>query len=77
METLASRLDAASEAFAANNAAQSALAAGLRARVADSALGGPEASRMRHVARGKLLPRERIDQLLDDGSPFLEIAPLA
>ncbi|HBH57154.1 MAG TPA: methylcrotonoyl-CoA carboxylase, partial [Arthrobacter bacterium] len=77
METLASRLDAASEAFAANNAAQLALAAGLRAMLAEAALGGPAKSRERHVARGKLLPRERIDQLLDNGSPFLEIAPLA
>ena len=41
------------------------------------ALGGPEASRERHVARGKLLPRDRVDALLDEGSPFLEIAPLA
>ena len=49
----------------------------LKERLAATALGGPEASRERHVARGKLLPRERIDHLLDDGSPFLEIAPLA
>ncbi|MCO4273676.1 methylcrotonoyl-CoA carboxylase [Pseudarthrobacter sp. HLT3-5] len=77
METLASRLDAASEAFAANNAAQLALAAELRTKLAEAASGGPERSRERHVARGKLLPRERIDRLLDDGSPFLEIAPLA
>src|SRR5699024_263960 len=41
------------------------------------ALGGPEHSRQRHVARGKLLPRERIGHLLDEGSPFLEISPLA
>jgi 3-methylcrotonyl-CoA carboxylase beta subunit len=77
METLASRLDAASDAFAANRAAQLALAGELRARLAQVALGGPAASRERHVARGKLLPRERIDRLLDNGSPFLEIAPLA
>ncbi|MDE8667384.1 carboxyl transferase domain-containing protein [Pseudarthrobacter sp. H3Y2-7] len=77
METLASRLDAASDAFAANRAAQVALAGELRARLAQVALGGPAASRERHVARGKLLPRERIDRLLDNGSPFLEIAPLA
>ncbi|WP_457966542.1 methylcrotonoyl-CoA carboxylase [Arthrobacter sp. D1-29] len=77
METLVSRLDASSETFAANHAAQAALAAELRDTLAQTALGGPEKSRERHVARGKLLPRERIDQLLDDGSPFLEIAPLA
>ncbi len=42
-----------------------------------TALGGPERSRERHVGRGKLLPRDRVDELLDDGSPFLEVAPLA
>ncbi len=77
METIASKLDASSAAFAANREAQLALARELRERLAAAALGGPEKSRERHVARGKLLPRERIDQLLDDGSPFLEIAPLA
>ncbi|MFP3463674.1 carboxyl transferase domain-containing protein [Arthrobacter globiformis] len=77
METLASRLDTAGSAFEANSLAQRALADELRKRLATSALGGPEKSRERHMARGKLLPRERIDRLLDDGSPFLEIAPLA
>jgi 3-methylcrotonyl-CoA carboxylase beta subunit len=61
----------------ANDAAQRALAGELRDRLAQAALGGPEASRDRHVARGKLLPRERVEHLLDEGSPFLEIAPLA
>ncbi|WP_411376007.1 carboxyl transferase domain-containing protein [Arthrobacter sp. MPF02] len=77
METLASRIDPSSEAFGSNTQAQRELAEDLRKRLADAALGGPQKSRERHVARGKLLPRERIDQLLDDGSPFLEIAPLA
>ena len=77
METIASRLDATSAAFAANREAQLGLARELKERLAAAALGGPEKSRERHVARGKLLPRERIDRLLDDGSPFLEIAPLA
>ena len=40
-------------------------------------LGGPVASRERHVARGKLLPRDRVTRLLDEGSPFIEVAPLA
>jgi 3-methylcrotonyl-CoA carboxylase beta subunit len=53
------------------------LAAELRRRVADAAQGGPEAVRARHTARGKLLPRERVDRLLDPGSPFLEIGQLA
>jgi 3-methylcrotonyl-CoA carboxylase beta subunit len=77
METLASRLDPSAEAFRQNDAAQRALAADLRNRLAHTALGGPERSRERHVSRGKLLPRDRIDHLLDPGSPFLEIAPLA
>ena len=63
---------------AASNAAVNAeLAAELRRRVAEAALGGPEAIRSRHTARGKLLPRERVDRLLDPGSPFLEIGQLA
>ena len=53
------------------------LAAELRRRVAAAAQGGPEAIRTRHTARGKLLPRERVDRLLDPGSPFLEIGQLA
>lgn len=77
METLTSRLDTSGSAFEANSLAQRALADELRKRLATTALGGPEKSRERHMARGKLLPRERIDRLLDDGSPFLEIAPLA
>ena len=49
----------------------------LRTTLATVREGGGEASRQRHVARGKLLPRDRVDHLLDPGSPFLEIAPLA
>jgi 3-methylcrotonyl-CoA carboxylase beta subunit len=49
----------------------------LRERLALAALGGPERSRARHVERGKLLPRDRVDTLLDPGSPFLELSPLA
>ncbi|WP_026532078.1 carboxyl transferase domain-containing protein [Arthrobacter sp. H41] len=77
METLASKVNTTSPEFVENDQAQQALVGELRGRLAEAALGGPERSRERHVARGKLLPRERIDQLLDDGSPFLEIAPLA
>ncbi|GAB2720947.1 carboxyl transferase domain-containing protein [Nocardia thraciensis] len=61
----------------ANRAAHLALVEDLRSRLAASALGGPAKARERHVARGKLLPRERVDQLLDTGSPFLELSPLA
>ncbi len=77
METIASLTGAATGTFEANQEAQRALVEELRERLATAALGGPEKSRQRHIARGKLLPRERIDYLLDDGSPFLEIAPLA
>jgi len=59
------------------SSAYRALVDDLRARRARVAQGGPAASRERHVARGKLLARDRIDALLDRGSPFLEIAPLA
>jgi len=54
-----------------------ALAEELRAKVAQAALGGNEKSRERHTARGKLLPRERVERLLDPGSPLLEVGQLA
>ena len=63
---------------AARNAeAHRALVADLRAKLATVRLGGPEHARARHVSRGKLLPRDRVDQLVDPGSPFLELSPLA
>src|SRR5437899_11702403 len=55
----------------------SALVEGLRARLAQARLGGSEKARARHVERGKLLPRDRVDSLVDPGSPFLELSPLA
>ncbi|WP_374614843.1 carboxyl transferase domain-containing protein [Sphingorhabdus sp.] len=66
--------DPATQARAAHNRA---LAEELRAKVAQAALGGPEQHRERHVARGKLLPRDRVERLLDPGAPFLEIGQLA
>jgi 3-methylcrotonyl-CoA carboxylase beta subunit len=54
-----------------------ALAAELRERVAKAALGGDQKSRDRHTGRSKLLPRERVERLLDPGSPFLELGQLA
>ena len=77
MSILHSNLDPASEAAQANQAGHAELVAELRAKLAAAELGGPEASRDRHVARGKLLPRDRVTRLLDEGSPFLEVAPLA
>lgn len=61
------------ERAAHNNALLEALAA----RVAQAALGGSERARERHLARGKLLPRQRVERLLDPGAPFLELSPLA
>jgi len=63
--------------FRARAAHNRALAEKLRADVARAALGGTEKHRERHVSRGKLLPRERVERLLDPGSPFLEIGQLA
>jgi 3-methylcrotonyl-CoA carboxylase beta subunit len=77
VDTLTSSVDTTDPGFVGNADRQSALVDELRARLDRAALGGPEASRRRHRDRGKLLPRERVEVLLDDGSPFLEIAPLA
>ncbi|MEU2260310.1 carboxyl transferase domain-containing protein [Streptomyces sp. NPDC019645] len=74
---LTSAADPASDAWQANEAAHHALADTLRAKLAAARLGGGEKARARHTARGKLLPRDRVDTLLDPGSPFLELAPLA
>lgn len=74
---LKSAIDTNSEAFKKNFAHHNALADQLRARTAEIALGGPEDSRARHVKRGKLLPRDRVERLLDPGAPFLEIGALA
>ncbi|WP_234197767.1 carboxyl transferase domain-containing protein [Pseudacidovorax sp. NFM-22] len=77
MSKLVSQLNPRSEAFQANAAAMRALVDDLRAQFARVEQGGGEAARAKHTARGKLLPRDRVQQLLDPGSPFLEIAPLA
>ena len=60
-----------------NREAHLQLVAQLRAKLAAAALGGPQRARDRHTERGKLLPRQRVDDLLDPGSPLLEVAPLA
>jgi len=74
---LDTKLVAESDTFRANAAHNRALAERLRADVAKAALGGNEKSRERHVSRNKLLPRDRVERLLDPGSPFLEIGQLA
>jgi 3-methylcrotonyl-CoA carboxylase beta subunit len=66
-----------SEKFRARAEHNRALAQKLRADVAKAAKGGNEKSRERHLSRGKLLPRDRVERLLDPGSPFLEIGQLA
>jgi 3-methylcrotonyl-CoA carboxylase beta subunit len=77
MPRLVSALDPASDAFRRNREVNLALAATLRAKVAAAALGGPPAARERHASRGKLLPRQRVERLLDIGAPFLELSQLA
>ena len=77
MTTLRSDIDVRSEAFAANADAMRAQVADLRARVAAIELGGGEAARKRHRGRNKLLPRERVQTLIDPFSPFLELSQLA
>jgi 3-methylcrotonyl-CoA carboxylase beta subunit len=72
-----SLLDVRSDEFRANSDSMTALVADLTARTAEVAVGGSEAAREKHLARGKLLPRDRVNTLLDPGTPFLEIAPLA
>ncbi|MCC8400638.1 methylcrotonoyl-CoA carboxylase [Paraburkholderia sp. MMS20-SJTN17] len=77
MPIIESKLNPRSDDFRANAAALEALVADLRAKVEQLAQGGGQAARDKHTSRGKLLPRERIAQLLDPGTPFLELSQLA
>ncbi len=77
MPVLHSSLNPRSAEFQANAGAMQALVDDLRRQQSQVALGGGEAARAKHTGRGKLLPRDRVQKLLDPGSPFLEIAPLA
>jgi 3-methylcrotonyl-CoA carboxylase beta subunit len=77
MPAIRSNISPASEAFRANAERMAGLVADIADKAASVSLGGPEEARERHVARGKLLPRERLAQLLDTGSPFLEIGQFA
>ena len=74
---LESQLNPRSAEFQSNAQAMAALVDDLAQQVAKAAQGGGEAARAKHTARGKLLPRDRVQMLLDPGTPFLEIAPLA
>ncbi|MEL8054937.1 MAG: carboxyl transferase domain-containing protein [Pseudomonadota bacterium] len=77
MPVLKSTLDVAGTAFAENRRAMEALVAELRDKTAAASVGGSERARERHTARGKLLPRERVERLIDPGAAFLEIGALA
>ena len=77
MSVLQTQLNARSADFQANAAALREQVQDLSVQLAKVAAGGGEAARAKHVARGKLPPRERVQMLLDPGTPFLELAPLA
>ena len=77
MSRLTSSISTRDERFKANAAAMAKLTTELSERIAVAAKGGDERSRQRHVERGKLLPRERVQRLVDPGTPFLELSPLA
>jgi 3-methylcrotonyl-CoA carboxylase beta subunit len=77
LPTITSTIDRASAEFRANAGSMAALVDELHKHRAEAALGGPARARERHVARGKLLPRDRVMTLLDPGAPFLELSPLA
>ena len=77
MTVLGSSIDTRSADFRANAEAMGKLTTDLRAQVAETAHGGGESARKKHTARGKLLPRDRVERLLDPGTPFLELGQLA
>jgi 3-methylcrotonyl-CoA carboxylase beta subunit len=77
MTALSTAVDPKSREYQANRDAMRKLVDELKQRRADAAKGGPEKARERHVARNKLLPRDRVMRLIDPGSPFLELSPLA
>ncbi len=77
MSAIESQLNSRSAEFKANAERMRALVADLKEKVSLVTVGGDQAARDKHLARGKLLPRERVRRLLDPGSPFLEIGQLA
>jgi len=77
MPAIETKLNARSADFQANAAAIQAVVDDLRAQIQKATFGGGEAARAKHTARGKLLPRDRVQMLLDPGTPFLELSPLA
>ncbi|MEY3739671.1 MAG: carboxyltransferase subunit of acetyl-CoA carboxylase [Pseudomonadota bacterium] len=77
MPIIESQIDTRAPAFAENAAAMQDKVQDLQRLLQQTALGGSEAARQKHIARGKLLPRERVEKLLDPGTPFLELSGLA
>jgi len=77
LRILSTSIDKNAADFRASSERMRALVTELKKRRAEAALGGPEKARERHVGRGKLLPRDRVMNLIDPASPFLELSPLA
>jgi len=77
MQRIISQIRSSAPEFADNRRVNEALASELADKLAQVRLGGTEKARQRHLSRGKLLPRDRVEGLFDPGSPFLELSPLA
>ena len=77
MSKITSKINTSSVEFLENKIAMDALVSDLKEKVEKIALGGTEKSRKRHLSRGKILPRERVERLLDPGTPFLELSQMA
>ncbi|HAT8173606.1 TPA: methylcrotonoyl-CoA carboxylase, partial [Legionella pneumophila] len=77
MTKLTTQINTGSQEFKNNQANMQALITDLREKIHQISLGGDEKARVKHQQQGKLLPRERLHQLLDPGSPFLELSQLA
>ena len=77
MTIIKSQIDTGSKEFAANEAHLRELVADLQKQLDRVELGGGDKARKKHTRRGKMLPRERVNQLIDPGTPFLEFSPLA
>lgn len=77
MSIIESRINSRSQAFVDNEKVMQGLIQDLQDKLKKAALGGSESARQRHLARGKLLPRDRVENLLDPGTAFLELSPLA
>ena len=77
MDTLKSNINTGSKEFIENSKVMESLVSDLKKKIAFSQMGGGKEAIERHISRGKLLPRERINYLIDPGSPFLEFSSLA